>query len=168
VLDEAGHHAGMCAQHENEAEDRRPGDGPAHGYRSFDVASIQLRATVRVAGTAAKCPLLARVAFPLETRFIELTILKLRLRVFPSLTPAMHANLSVLVADRDAPHRLAACPAGVSGSPAKLTAQRRKPSPALKQGLDLYRSHLRSTYPRFFRLPPGSAQRAPPGPGRTN
>lgn len=43
----------------------------AKGYRSGDAACIQLPAAIRAAITAARCWLLARFAFALETRLIQ-------------------------------------------------------------------------------------------------
>jgi len=61
----------MSAQHEHKAYDDDPADCPGQGYRSCDAACIQLQAAIRVASIAARCSLLARFAFALETRLIQ-------------------------------------------------------------------------------------------------
>ena len=73
VLDEAGHGAGMSAQHEHKAYDDDPTDSPAHGYRSCDAACIALPAAIRVAATTARCSLLAPVASALESKLMQAT-----------------------------------------------------------------------------------------------
>jgi hypothetical protein len=73
VLDEDDHGAGMSAQHEHKAYDDDPADSPAHGYRSGDAARIPLPAAIRVAATTARCPLLAPVAFALESELMQAT-----------------------------------------------------------------------------------------------
>jgi hypothetical protein len=89
VLNEAGHDAGMSAQHENKPHDDDPADSPAHRYRSCDAVSIPLLAAIRAATITARCSLLARVAFVLETTLMQANILKLLQLVFPPRTAAM-------------------------------------------------------------------------------
>jgi len=71
VVDEAGHAAGMSAQHEHETYYDGPADCPGQGYRSGDAAGIQLPAAIRATTIAARCSVLARFAFALETRLIQ-------------------------------------------------------------------------------------------------
>ena len=71
VVDEAGHAAGMSAQHEYKAYDDEPADCPGQGYRSCDGARVHLRAAIRAAAIAARRSLLARSAFALKTRLIQ-------------------------------------------------------------------------------------------------
>lgn len=73
VLDEAGHGAGMSAQHEHKAYDDNPADSPAHGYRSCDAGCIPLPIAFRVTVTTARCSLLAPVAFALESKLMRAT-----------------------------------------------------------------------------------------------
>ena len=49
VVDEAGHDAGMSAQHEHKAYEDDPADSPAHDYRSCDAAWIPPLAAIRTA-----------------------------------------------------------------------------------------------------------------------
>jgi hypothetical protein len=71
VVDEAGHGAGMSAQHEHKAYDDNPADCFAHGYRSCNAGCIPLSAAIMAARTTARCSLLARFAVALETRLVQ-------------------------------------------------------------------------------------------------
>ena len=91
VVDEAGHVAWMSAQHEHKAYDDDPADCPSQGYRSCDGARIQLRAAIRATTIAARCSLLARFAFALETRLIQGTYPQAPSRGMPG-TDRSHAG----------------------------------------------------------------------------
>ena len=73
MVDEAGHGAGMSAQHEHEAYDDDPADCSAHGYRSCNEGCIPLPAAIMAATTTARCSLRARFAVALETRLVQAT-----------------------------------------------------------------------------------------------
>jgi hypothetical protein len=95
MVDEAGHNAGMSAQHEHKPYDDDPANCLAHGYRSRDADLIPLPAATGVATTTARCSLLARFAVALETRLIHATMLKLLRLVCPLRTAVMRARKGV-------------------------------------------------------------------------
>ena len=99
VVDEAGHDAGMRAQHEHKAYDDDPADSPAHGYRSCDGACIPLPGAIRAPTTTARCSLLARFAVALETRLIQATYPQAPCALLcPARTAVMQASIGVMVA----------------------------------------------------------------------
>lgn len=73
VVDEPGHDAGMCAEHEYQAYYDDPSDCLAHGYRSRQPTCIPLPAAKRVPTSTARCSLLPRFAVAPETRLVQVT-----------------------------------------------------------------------------------------------